>query len=693
MPYAMKPYLCEKLYPLRMSLRPTLFLLLTAVFVSQSAWSQYSIEEATAISQRLQREAETDTSTTSFGQQRQADSVRIRYVQVDAILGMHTPSGPDTLSLDFQNNAFPERLNTLSGVHTGSFGSPFQSTIFTQQTSFSPFVFLKSYEQWLTDPEQFIYMNTTVPYTNLSYMTTFGNEQSQEENFKYYVSANASKYLNLGASYEIIYARGFYNRSSTRSKLANLFGNYQSPRYEAFWLGSYNTLENMENGGIIDTKYITNPLEMSGGMREYESMNIPTHLNDARSRLKNLQLFFNQKYNIGFQRVDKSDTTRKTFIPVTSIIHTLFIDRSQRSYLSESANLAFYDSVANISAAYTADTAALFHVRNTVGLSLREGFHSWVKMGLTAFVEHDFRKYTGLAVNAPLNVTANPFSGWRTHDENLVWGGVELSKQQGSVLTYSAIGKLCVLGEDAGNYVLSGKLQTNLLLWQHPVRLQAGGYMKYLKPDYFLETYYSNHFSWNNTFNNEYKTRIFGTLDVPELGFHFNATVENLNNLVYFNASALPTQHTGNIQVVSANWKQHLDWGLLNWDNDVVYQVSSQSNILPLPALTVYSNLYVKGMLSKVLLSHLGIDCRYNTAYNAPAYMPATGQFYTQTAVKVGNYPFMNVYANFHLKRMRFFVMYSHVSRLFAKPNYFSAPYYPMNPAIIKAGLSWNFYD
>lgn len=98
-------------------------------------------------------------------------------------------------------------------------------------------------------------------------------------------------------------------------------------------------------------------------------------------------------------------------------------------------------------------------------------------------------------------------------------------------------------------------------------------------------------------------------------------------------------------------------------------------------------------MLSQVLLTQVGVDCRYHTAYYAPAYMPATGQFHNQDAVMVGNYPFMNAYANFHLKRMRFFVMYAHVSRLFAEPRYFSAPHYPMNPAMLKVGLSWNFYD
>jgi len=623
----------------------------------------------------------------------QIDTLRIRYCRIGDYLGEKTEAFPDTIPLDFQNNAFPERLNTIAAAHTGSFGSPFQSKIYSDQTAFSPFLFMRSYENWLIAPDKFTFLNTTKPYSNLKYLTTAGNDESQEEDFSFYFSANTNKYLNIGASYELLYARGFYEQSSTRSKLANAFGNYQSPRYEAFWKASYNYLENMENGGITDDRYITDPLQMSGGYSEYESLNIPVWLSDDRSRLKNHQLFFNHKYHIGFERADQTDSLKKTFVPVTSIIHTLFIDRSQRSYLSESVNLTYYDSVANIDDSYTADTAALFHIRNTVGLSLREGFHSWAKMGLTAFLEHDYRKYTGLSPSAALRDTANAYSRLKIHHENLLWIGAELSKRQGTVLTYSAFAKMCMLGEDVGDFELSGQLRTSFSLWNHPVKLTADGYIKNLHPDYFMDYYYSNHFSWNNDFRNEYKTRVNGSLDIPALGFSFSASLENLTNHLYFNDEAVPEQYSGNIQVLSANWKQHLGLGILNWDNNLVYQASSYPTILPLPTLAVYSNLYLKGMVSKVMTTQVGVDCKYHTSYYAPAYMPATGQFYTQQSVLVGNYPYMNVYANFHLKRMRFFVMYSHVSRLFADPQYFSSPHYPLNPAILKAGLSWNFYD
>jgi hypothetical protein len=612
---------------------------------------------------------------------------------VDALTGNKTTAGPDTIPLNFQNNTFTERLNTISASHTGTFASAFQSKIYTDQTRYSPFIFLRSYENWLIDPSKFVFLNTTKPYSNLKYLSTTGNDVSQEEDFSCYFSANVNQHLNLGVSYEILYSRGFYDRSASRGKLANIFGNYQSPRYEAFWKASFNYIENMENGGITDDRYITDPLLMSGGLREYESLSIPVNLTEDRSYVKNTQLFFNHKYNLGFERTNPEDSLVKTFVPVTRFFHTLFLDLSQRAYYSDAVNLTYYDSTAYISDSYTADTAALLQIKNTLGISLLEGFNKWARTGIALFLEHDFRRYTRLSATASLKDTLNPYSGLYHLDKNLLWAGGELSKKEGKLLTYNALFKLCVVGDFIGDFELNGQMNTNLTLWNKPVSLQVGGFIKNNHPDYFLEHYYSNHFSWSRSFNNEYKTRLFGALDIPALGFNFSATIENLTNALYFNNEALPDQYQGNIQVIAANWKQHVQTGFLNWDNNVVYQLSSKPTIIPLPTLAVYSNLYYKGMISQVMTTQVGVDCWYHSSYYAPAFMPATGQFYTQQSVKIGHYPYMNVYANFHLKRMRFFVVYSHVSRYFANPTYFSTPHYPLNPAILKAGLSWNFYD
>ena len=118
---------------------------------------------------------------------------------------------------------------------------------------------------------------------------------------------------------------------------------------------------------------------------------------------------------------------------------------------------------------------------------------------------------------------------------------------------------------------------------------------------------------------------------------------------------------------------------------------------MPLPLLNVYSNLYLKFVYAKVLKIQIGADARYFSSYYAPDYAPALEQYFVQEGehkVQVGGYPFINVYANFHLKQVRFYVMYYHVTQgLFENSNSFLAPHYPVNPRMFKLGLSWNFWD
>ena len=98
--------------------------------------------------------------------------------------------------------------------------------------------------------------------------------------------------------------------------------------------------------------------------------------------------------------------------------------------------------------------------------------------------------------------------------------------------------------------------------------------------------------------------------------------------------------------------------------------------------------------IAKVLKVNLGVDCNYYTKYYAPAYQPATMQFYNQTGKKLGNYPFMNVYANMKLSKVRFYVMYSHFNKgLFGGDSYFGALHHPINPARLQFGVSVDFAD
>ena len=143
--------------------------------------------------------------------------------------------------------------------------------------------------------------------------------------------------------------------------------------------------------------------------------------------------------------------------------------------------------------------------------------------------------------------------------------------------------------------------------------------------------------------------------------------------------------------------QQKLKVGIFHLDGEVAYQKSSEQDILPLPELSAYGNLYMKfGLAKKVLQIEMGADVRYFSKYYAPDYSPVIGQFYNQNPddkIEIGAFPIVNVNANLHLKRTRFFIMMYHVNAGSGKSNYFLAPHYPINPRMIKFGLSWNFFD
>lgn len=89
----------------------------------------------------------------------------------------------------------------------------------------------------------------------------------------------------------------------------------------------------------------------------------------------------------------------------------------------------------------------------------------------------------------------------------------------------------------------------------------------------------------------------------------FSAGVENLQNYVYFNNDALPAQESGSVQVLSLRLKQDLHFRAFNWENSVTYQTSSKEEVLSLPKLAVYSNLYFQFKIARVLHVNLGVDC------------------------------------------------------------------------------------
>lgn len=664
--------------------------------------------------------------------------------KIDNRLGNVTPVPVDTIQSGFQNS------NDMGGPtgqfnYLGNLGSPRMSRIFFDRPDDSQFIFLDPYNFSFQRPQDVVFTNTLSPFTNLTYYKSLNNRNG-EERFKSYFAINANKRLGFGFNIDYLYGRGMYSDQNTAFFNGNLFAYYRGDKYDMHFIFSNNNMKMAENGGIADDRYITDPLDMAEGKKQYASTDIPTNLNKVWNHNSGYHVFLTHRYNLGFYKKNNKEqnvndslpqmmnlptdslinkslndslkTTEKIdsidvnpeFVPVTSFIHTLQIDLDKRKYItqdnSQAQKLYEYNFFGNDSTDLTKRTS----IKNTFGISLREGFNKWAKAGLTAFITHEYRDFT---LCDTTGIDDNRI--FKHYKENNLSIGGELLKEQGKLLHYRILGELGIAGEDAGQFKVEGKGDLNIRLFGDTVRLEANAYIKNLNPVFFYRHFHSKHYWWDNTdLSKIMRTRIEGTLHVGKLGTTLRAGVENIKNYTYLdNASvavtnndgkvtsyknnAIVKQDGGNIQILTAMWQQKLKAGIFHLDTEVVYQKSSNENILPLPELSAYANLYLKSALVKDVFNvELGADARYFTKYYAPDYSPVMGQFYLQNPnekIEIGGYPMINVYANLQWKRTRIFVMMYHINQGSGDSNYFLAPHYPINPKMLKIGISWNFFD
>ena len=666
-------------------------------------------------------------------------------------LGNRTIIPADTASLNFQST------NLVEGMfghynYLGNLGSPRLSRLFFEREESEPTIFMAPFSSFFTRPDQVLFTNSNVPYTNLTYYKA-GSKVNGEERFKSYFSVNVNKQLAFGFNIDYLYGRGYYQNQSTSHFNAGLFGSYIGEKYQVQAVYNNFFLKMNENGGIADDQYITRPENMSGGKKEYESTTIPVKLEQSSNRNKDFYIYLTQRYRLGFTRrvrntqegkptvsapkassspsseseisasnndialpndsiasksvstlaaandslpsvstADNDSLFEEEFVPVTSFIHTLKVERSRHQFRSGSEPEGFFPEDYKLYKNYSNDSTTAFSVKNVFGIALLEGFNKYAKAGLTAYISHKFSRYDLMNTD-----TLTDMRRIRYTEQEIFLGG-ELAKREGKLLHYNVNGEVGLVDKAIGQFRVNANLDLNFRLWKDTVNFYARGYVSNTLPSFYMRHYHSNHYNWDNdNMDKEFRTRVEGELNISHWGTNLRAGVENIKNYTYFNQSALPEQNGGNIQVLSATLKQDFRLGVFHLDNEVTWQKTSNETVLPLPQLSLYHNFYILAKLAKkVLTVQLGADVRYFTKYNAPAYAPGIQQFHLQPTddlVEIGGYPIVNVYANLHLKRTRIFAMMYHVNAGMGSANSFLVPHYPINPRLFKIGVSWNFYD
>ncbi len=674
--------------------------------------------------------------------------------RIDERLGTKYPEVyNDTLPHLFQNfnstDGYRGEYNIL-----GNLGSPRLARHFLDRAQASDFLFIQPYDYFHVEPGNLLFTNTKSPLTNLQYHKC-GTKENGQDRLRAYFATNINKNAGIGFRADYLYARGYYNNQANSELNTTLFGYFKSDHYDIHAMAAWEHMKMAENGGIEDDNYITNPqsfprsfkstdiptvlsnlwnrndhqtvfLTHRYNMGVYRDVEVPDSLkpqipkdDELLSRLKSDSLVAAIKADtlrlhatLDSLRLqwEIEQTPPREFIPVTSIVHTAHFKRLMHvNYSRSTLPDDYFDHDPYIRSSYGnyEDETRAISIKNTLGLQLREGFNKWAKAGITLFAAHEFERFKLLSTE-----TTDDENVFETYKENHITVGGEISKMQGSLIHYNVGAEFWAIGARAGDLDVHGNGDLNFRLGKDTVRLEALVKFQNLTAPFYYRHFHSEGLWWDNSLSRETHTRVEGRLTLDRTHTSLRFGMENISNYTHLATTLTPVyaddgtfknyahnvsvrQQSGSIQILSASLRQDLHFGFFHWDNEVTWQHTTNGDVLPLPVVSVYTNPYVVFHIAKVLRVEIGADMRYFTSYYAPDYSPFIGQYAVQDTeqprVKIGNYPIINAYANFAIKRVRGYINVTHVNE--GNGNAFWAPHYPIDPLSIHFGVSWNFYD
>lgn len=627
----------------------------------------------------------------------------------------------DTLSMvDTSYMHLPMRdvLNdySISNITNSNLISPTQSRVYFDRDRRADFIFADAYTPYIIAPKNVKFYHTTTPYSSVGYKKGFVTDLDQND-LSFMFTGNVTRRTNLGMTIDYLNSYGRFASQEGKTVFGSVFGSYNGDHYSLQAAFTWNTLSNFENGGLL------NPSDLQGNL---EPEDMPVKM-QGMSAFRYLSGYLNHYYSICVERERKvnyrerdedgnwvkKDSIKIEYVPVTTFRHVFETVDATKRYVEKRANQGYYPNIYR-NPTTTKDTASCLTIKNTLSVTFEEEFNTWLKFGAMVYATNEVQRHMspiGQAIELPVlgnspfgypdslffpsTMHAVPDTLYGERWTNNTYIGAALYKNRGKHIHYGFDGNVCLLGYKLGEFQVNGHLDAGFRLGKDSMTLAAKAYIKNETPDFYLQRYRSNHYQWDNDFSKTYRFYVGGEVAYPTKWIKpkLNVSFENITRYIYFAEDGMPQQVDGSIQVLAADLQLNITTPWVNLDNSVVYQHSS-SAALPLPALIMHNNLYYHGTWVKALDVQMGVDMRFFTKYYAPILNPALGQFCVQNTEQVGNYPVMNVYANFYVKhiRLKLFAQYQHFNASFMNKQYFGMPNYPMAPDMFRAGLSWHFY-
>ncbi|OFY46954.1 MAG: hypothetical protein A2X22_01310 [Bacteroidetes bacterium GWF2_49_14] len=538
---------------------------------------------------------------------------------------------------------------------------------------------MQGYESYSDQTDRLTFYRAKSPFTLVNY-NSGGTQDKHGQTIRGLYARDLKKEGNLTVFGTYINSDGHY--SAQKSNTSVIQANYILKRenYSLVAGVSRQKFNSGENGGLRDDNSLVGSAFTS---------TLPVKLSSATS---NTGLLSIQGLQTGFIRMKKDTAVRDTLLPPDSTQsakpaskglhweHQFAIRNFTRKYADESPPAGFYPMVSGVledfadSLQFTTFSNELRFVPDTIRIM---GNAIAVKAGLNPDI---FRyKYQDTV-----------FSGFR-----LGVGG-EMDFQFRKSL-FNIHGNWILAGFSAGDYVFGATWARSFGQELSGNQLALKLYSQGSSPDPLIINYNSAVYTWNNLFLRQHETGVDIDLSLAKAGLGISLMLVLDKNRIYFNDMAMPAQAPGSMLTGVLEVSKHLKAGPFRSDISLMAQYTT-SDYIRLPLASAFTTAYMHHDIhfkttGGMLELEYGLDFRYNTPFTGYSYMPATGNFYLQNSVSMGNYPWLDFFAQIKVKRTRLFVEWCHTFSGILAENSFSAAHYPYMRPHLKYGVYWHFYD
>lgn len=596
---------------------------------------------------------------------------------------------PDT-TFNANYTELPTEKYDVGATSLGVSGSAMQYYNFFKREEFSIFPFLAPYLPYSYTPETMPFYNVKTPYTELAYWgTLFANKQKEETNIKFMHTQNITPSFNFNVLYQRYGASGILQKEKTDNRTFAITGNYLGKRYVAQGGYLFNRVKRQENGGLTDPSMILDTI--------VDVRTIPIALQDANTAIKRNTFFITHSYGIPFNFLQKRDSLGKRDSiglgegTMAYIGHTGEFSSYTKSYkdnigLKDSLGRDLYHDAFYINPTTSADSARVMKIENRFFIRIQP----WAKEAIISRVDaglgYQFLNLYGFHQNYFLEGNKN------TKQNNLyLYFGA--SGQLKKYFEWEGLGIYNFAGYNINDFSVDGKAKFSTYPLDGGIHLTGKIHISSKRPSFFFNNYYSNHYIWENDFNKATSTKIEATLTIPKYKFEAYFGYALLSNNIFLDTLGMAKQNTDAMSVLTAYVKKDFRVWKFHFDNQVLFQLSSKEDIVPLPKLSLNLRYYLEFSLVKdVLKVQLGANTTFNTKYYAQAYSPALGLFHNQDREQIGDNPYIDLFVNMQWKRASIFVKYVNAAQNWPTSDYFSAYRYLRPQTALKFGIHWPFY-